>query len=166
MTDASPTAGLRRWGFALALGVVLLDQASKIVMLGALLRAPGGSIGVIPGFLDFTLAFNRGVSFGLFKAGDPMGVLLLAGVALAASVLLGWLIWRSDNRLAAIGYGLVLGGAVGNLIDRVRIGAVIDFIDVHLGTFRFWTFNIADTAITLGVVCLLIEMVVQDKKKP
>lgn len=134
----------------LAFLVLLLDQASKLWARQFLL--PGVSRPLIPGVLDFTLIENRGIAFGLFHGADKILFLL---ISVSILFLFVWGI-RSPaaSRKTEWGLGLILGGAVGNWIDRVRVGAVIDFLD-----FKVWpVFNLADTAITVGVGLFLLEL--------
>lgn len=146
-------AGRRKLAAAAAGLVVVLDQASKQWALGAF--RGGERVEVLP-FLDFTLAWNRGVSFGLFGAGGiPPWAFIL--VALAISAFLGWLVWQAENRMQALGYAGIIGGAIGNVIDRGVHGAVVDFVLVYWGDWRFPVFNLADTAITLGVIIVIID---------
>ncbi len=151
-------------GLPAAIIAFVLDWFSK----NWALAVTGGQIGphaeVLP-FFNITLVFNRGVSFGLLSAETDAGRYALAGFGLLAAIVLLWLIVRSANAWAAVGYGLVMGGALGNSYDRVfrEQHAVVDFLDVHANGWHFWTFNIADAAITIGVLCLLIDMIIQEK---
>lgn len=143
--------------YALAVLVIALDQLSKWWVLGPLDLPLRGQVAVAPPLLRFTLTHNPGVSFGLLSAGalSRWGLTVFsAGVAAA----LGWWAARADKRLQALGLGLIIGGALGNALDRVRLGVVTDFVDVS-GALPFfpWIFNVADSAITVGVVVLLLE---------
>jgi len=128
--------------------VILLDQLAKAWVLGALDDPP--RVIELSGFLDLVLVWNRGVSFGLFGSGT-LGSWPF--VALAVVVSLGLAIW------------LVLGGALGNVIDRLIYGAVIDFIDLHSGSWHWPAFNIADAAITVGVVILAADALPKFRKR-
>lgn len=140
-------------GLAIAGAALVLDQASKQAALATLSETT--RIKVLP-FFDLTLAWNRGVSFGMFGSGGvPPWAFIL--ISLAISGFLAWLMWRADNRLLALGYGLIVGGAIGNVIDRAIYGAVIDFLLAYWGRWSFPVFNIADTAITFGVILILID---------
>jgi signal peptidase II len=135
--------------WVLAAGVFCLDRWTKHWALAAL--APDPTRPVLGDLLRFTYVRNRGVAFGLFaERGWPLGWVSL--LALAAVL---WLAWRPSARRwsRAASLGLILGGALGNLVDRVHWGSVVDFIDVGIGRHRFWVFNVADASITLGV-CL------------
>jgi len=148
------TATLTR-GLGLAVVVVTLDQATKLWALSALFDPPR-RIEVLP-MLDFVPVWNRGVSFGLLASDSPWGPWLLSGFALVVcGFLLAWLI-KARTWPLIWGLGAVIGGAIGNVIDRLMYGAVVDFIDVHVGSWHWPAFNIADSAITLGVVLLLLD---------
>ena len=132
----------------------LLDQATKWWILNHVMDPPR----VIPvtGFFNLVLGFNTGVSFGLF--GEAPAWLLMAFILPMVAGLLVWMT-RTDSRLTAIALGLVVGGAFGNLLDRLRHGAVTDFLDFHVGAYHWPAFNFADVAIVSGVGLLLIESV-------
>lgn len=144
---------VRPTGIALALAVILLDQLSKPLMRDYL---AGGDVTVAP-FINLVSAWNKGVGFSLLTLQGPFGPYLLSGLALAiTAALLVWL-FRMERLLPAIGLGLVIGGALGNVIDRVRLGAVFDFLDVHVGGYHWPAFNLADSALSLGVVLLVLD---------
>jgi signal peptidase II len=169
----------RVFGLALAAVLFALDQLVKWIVIVPLgLR--GGEMELLPIF-KFTWVENWGVSLGIFgnpkctSFGMPPEVAtqcyrasyaLIALTALIASVVAVWL-WREKNRQDVLGLGLILGGALGNILDRVRFGHVVDFADLHFGAFRpFLVFNIADAAITIGVLILLLRaLLVRDKPK-
>jgi lipoprotein signal peptidase len=158
---------LRR-GLILAAIVLLADQASKWAVL-ELLRLP--EVRQIPllalgpfGF-DLTMVWNRGVTFGLLAADGPWGQAVLSGVALVVSVfLLRWMV-RAENRLTAYALGAVVGGAAGNVIDRLRFGAVADFLDAHGWGWHWYVFNLADAAIVLGVLALVADALFRPSPK-
>lgn len=140
----------------LSLLVIALDQASKFIAIDAL--TPIGSIVVIPGFLNWTLAFNPGAAFSFLADEGGWQRWLFALLAIGVSAVLAfWLArtprqdWRSAAPLA-----LIIGGALGNLIDRLRLGHVVDFIHVHYAQWNYPAFNIADSAITVGAVLLIV----------
>ena len=140
-------------GLGIAAAVTALDQAVKWYVVTQLMQPPRAI--VLTDWLNLVMAWNHGISFGLFS-GDAVPYALI-GVALAVvGVLVVWLI-RDPRASAAVWLGLVIGGAVGNVIDRVRLGAVADFIDVHVGAWHWPAFNVADSAITLGVTLILID---------
>jgi signal peptidase II len=148
--------------FALAALVIVLDQALKQWVVAGMGLAVGESR---PLFwpLSFTLVRNDGISFGFFQTHAPWTRWALAGFALAVSVFLIAWVRRADRPVTGIAGGLILGGALGNLIDRVRLGAVVDFVDVHPLVFP-WIFNIADSGITVGVMILLAENLLQARR--
>ena len=141
-------------GLPLTLLSFLLDQATKWWILNHVMDPPQ----VIPvtGFFNLVLGFNTGVSFGLF--GEAPAWLLMAFILPMVAGLLVWMT-RTDSRLTAIALGLVVGGAFGNLLDRLRHGAVTDFLDFYVGAYHWPAFNFADVAIVSGVGLLLIESV-------
>ncbi len=139
------------------LAVTVADQLSKLWITTVL--APYEIVPVIPGFFNLTRITNTGAAFGLLGSAPPSVTrVIFVAVAVVALVVLGVFAWRSrhQHRLVGIGIGLVAGGALGNLVDRVRLGAVIDFLDFFLGSYHWPAFNLADSAITVGVGCLLV----------
>ena len=145
----------RRLGLSIALVVFLADQLLKWIVTGPLRLEQVGSIELLPIF-RFYFVPNHGVSMGFLVAeNETMRWLLVAGTAVIAGLVLIWM-WREKNRADVSALGLVLGGAGGNILDRVRFGHVVDFLDLHFGAFRpFLVFNVADAAITIGVLILL-----------
>lgn len=140
-------------GLLLALAVLAADQLSKLWLLGLLEEQ--GPRPLLP-FFNLVLVWNRGVSFGLFGGAGlgPWPLLALsAGIVAGLSV---WL-WRVDNHWLAAGIGAVIGGAVGNMIDRLAYGAVADFFDFHIAGYHWPAFNVADAAIVGGVIALVLE---------
>lgn len=163
--DVMKRLGLTRLAllaYAIALTLVVLDQVAKGWMMGAFARAcPTGYMGkcslhVIPGLLDFTSVWNRGMSFGIFSgAGGRWPLTIFAILATGA---LAWWARKADKAIFAWALGLLMAGAAGNVIDRFRFGAVVDFIDVTpLIPFFIWIFNTADVFITVGATLLLAE---------
>lgn len=146
--------------------VIAVDQASKAWIFYDLMNPPT----VIPlfPFLDIILTWNPGVGFGLFKAHSWEGSAALIALALSISVGLGIWLWKTTDKLLLLSLSFILGGAIGNIIDRLRFGAVLDFIYVHLYIFgyHFPAFNIADSAITLGAALLVLENYVRKKNDP
>lgn len=145
----------------LAAITVALDQWLKWYMLQVINIAGRPPIEVTS-FFNLVMVWNRGVSFGMFaSAGQPM---LLAGLAAVITIVL--LVWlaRSHDRLVTLGVGFVIGGAIGNVIDRFRFGAVADFFDFHAFGYHWPAFNIADSAIFIGVVVLCIQSMMQPAK--
>jgi signal peptidase II len=150
--------GKYRLGFAVALVVFVLDQLVKWAVTGPLgLNEVGDQLYILPIF-NFTFTQNEGISLGLLNATNPVGRWML--VALTSIIAIGVAIWigREKNRVDQIALGMVLGGALGNILDRVRFGYVVDFADLHFGEFRpFLIFNIGDAAISIAVVILLLR---------
>jgi len=149
----------------LSLLVVVADQWSKWLVERQLpLHQPRE---IIPGILNFTHVKNTGVAFGLFAAnGSGFGTLILTVLGLVALSVVGVYFWRtsSQDRLMLTSLALILGGAVGNLIDRVATGSVTDFIDAYVGTFHWHTFNMADSAITIGICLMAVEILLAGKR--
>ena len=155
-----------RLGLPVAAAVLAADQASKWWILD-LLRLPElGNLPLLalgPAGLGLTMVWNRGVTFGLLSGANPWNQLLLAALAAAiALVLLRWMA-RAETRLIAVSLGLVVGGAVGNLIDRLRFGAVVDFVDAYVGRWHWYVFNLADAAIVCGVAALVASALLRPR---
>jgi len=150
---------------ALAALLILLDQASKLAVLRLL--EPYQTIPVVPGF-NLTLAFNRGASFSFLADAGGWQRWLFSGISLAASVIIVILLRRTPpaDRLNGLGLSLVLSGAVGNLIDRLWLGHVVDFLDVYYRSWHFPAFNIADSAISIGAALLVLGMWRQERAAP
>ncbi|PPR18917.1 MAG: Lipoprotein signal peptidase [Alphaproteobacteria bacterium MarineAlpha9_Bin7] len=144
---------MSRFGLVIAILVVVVDQASKIVVLNAL--GPFQSVSV-SSFFNLVLVLNTGISFGLFASGDTIARWFLIAVALSISVLLMRWLANSSDRLVCAGLGMIIGGAVGNVIDRLVHKAVVDFLDFHFYGWHWPAFNIADSAITIGVVLFVL----------
>lgn len=142
--------------YALALGVIALDQAVKYWVLTGLKLAELPTVPVV-GPLHLTLVWNPGVSFGFLRADQDLARWGLVAFSLIVAGLIVWWARRGHRPLQAMGYGLIAGGAIGNAIDRARFGAVADFIDVQRLGFFPWVFNVADSAISIGVVFLLLD---------
>jgi signal peptidase II len=142
--------------YALAVVVLALDQLSKFWILEVVRLEEGRPIALAP-FFQLSMVWNKGVSFGLFRAdSDTMRWVLVAFAVLVVLALIWWA-GRQTRRLPAAALGLIIGGAIGNnLIDRVRFGSVADFLDFS-GLWFPWVFNVADSAITVGVVLLLLD---------
>jgi signal peptidase II len=153
-----------RLGLIVAVPVVLLDQLTKWLVLADLMDPPRTI--VVTGFFNFVLVWNRGVSFGMFNADSAWGPILLSGLALIISVCLVVWLRRVASPLVATAIGLVLGGAIGNVIDRARFGAVADFLDFHAFGYHWPAFNVADSAITIGVALLLYDSLFERRKVP
>jgi signal peptidase II len=130
----------------------VFDQATKLMALAALAR--GSAQPVLP-FFDLRLSFNKGISFSMFAETFASRPLLLAGITLVIVALFAFLLIRSTARWEAIALGLIIGGALGNALDRIRLGAVVDFLDFHIWDYHWPAFNLADVAIAVGVMVLL-----------
>ncbi|MEN2787142.1 signal peptidase II [Sphingomonas qilianensis] len=153
-------------GFVTAAAVFLIDQAVKLWVTVSLGIDHLGAYREIVSFFDLRFVPNIGVSLGLLPAGSD--AMRWGIVALTAAIALGVAVWmtREANRYDRLALGLVFGGAIGNILDRIRLGYVIDFADLHIGTWRpFLVFNVADAAITIGVLVLLVRaLLIRDKK--
>ena len=149
----------RRTQLLIAAGVVILDQVVKAMVRSHLVLHE--SVPVIPGFFDLTRVHNTGAAYGFLNGVDfPFKTVLLACVAIAALIGLAFYAATLDRTqmLTQAGLTLVIGGAAGNLIDRVSAGYVLDFVDLYRGDWHFWAFNVADSAITIGVVLMILEL--------
>jgi signal peptidase II len=139
--------------------IIVLDQATKAVIKAKLPLHE--SMTVIPGFFDFTHVRNTGAAFGMLNniefAYKPLVMVLVAAVALIAVATYAFTL-PPAQRVARLGLALILGGAVGNLIDRAATGFVVDFVDVYWRGIHFWAFNVADSAITVGVGLMLLDV--------
>jgi signal peptidase II len=156
---------MKSLGYTVAGLVFILDQISKYWIVNIVRLPDVGSIGVLP-FFRLTFVGNVGVSMGMFTAQSDVGRWSLVAVtATIAAVVAVW-IAREKQRLDVLALGLVLGGALGNIVDRVRFGYVVDFLHFFWGDKSFWVFNVADAAISLGVILLLLRaFIVPDKGK-
>jgi signal peptidase II len=150
--------------YAIALLVVIIDQAAKAWVLHGLNLFPGAPYSVLP-FFNLTLTSNTGVSYGFLRDGPSMTRWLLSGFSAIVVVVLALYVRKAERPFTAVGIGLIMGGAIGNLIDRVRLGAVVDFMDFSALHFP-WIFNPADSAITIGVIIFLIELILAPDNKP
>lgn len=151
----TPNPKFRLQGLMLASLLFIADQAVKFIMIGPLALQSRRQIHIVS-FFDLTWAENRGVSMGFLEANsETQRWLLVALTALIAGVVAVWM-WREKLRGDVLALALVLGGALGNIVDRIRYGYVVDYADLHFGSFRpFWIFNLADACITIGVLILL-----------
>jgi signal peptidase II len=162
-----PRIAWAAYGFALV--VIIVDQLTKAWLLSAagvsdIALIPDGYLFhvVIPGVLKFSMVRNPGVSFGLFGGGEGRWLLSLFSVLVAAG--LTWWATTANRRLLITAIGLVIGGALGNAIDRVRFGYVVDFLDFSSTGLFPWVFNVADSAITVGVILLIVDSVLSERK--
>jgi len=150
------TTGRVRWGLLAAFLVLAADQASKWWVLEVLHLPDRGQVAVLP-VLSLTMVWNQGVTFGLLHQDGPWGPWLLAGVALAVVAALGTWLRRAESALIALSLGAIAGGAVGNIVDRLRFGAVVDFLHAHAFGWSWYVFNVADAAIVCGVAALVLD---------
>jgi signal peptidase II len=149
----------RDWGIASAALALALDQSSKVLILYGLHfieMGPSDSVPVLP-FFNLVMVWNPGVSYGLFPAHGPLGSWMLATFSLAAVGVLGWWLWRATRTILSVGLGLVIGGALGNLVDRLIYQKVADFFHFYVRGYDWYVFNVADCAITVGVIVLLYD---------
>jgi signal peptidase II len=166
--DTSQAGGFRLWGPASGLGLFAavvafaVDQAHKYWML-EIYRIAERSPVEITSYFNLLMAWNKGVSYGLFAQHGAMGRFVLIGISLAAVI--GLFIWMANSftRLAGLSLGLIIGGALGNLTDRIMHGAVADFFHFHYAGWSWYIFNIADVAIVAGVIGLLLDWISQPR---
>jgi signal peptidase II len=152
--------------YLIALAVILLDRVTKLVILQTL--RPGQGFPVIPGLFDIVFALNPGAAFGFLatlseRVRNPLFIL----ISVVAVILI--IVYRTrylrSHRLVSTALGLILGGAVGNLIDRLRYGMVVDFLDVHAGGYHWPAFNVADSAISVGVGLMILDMLLEWRRE-
>ncbi len=157
---------LRSIGYPVALVIFVADQLIKWLMIGPLALQQVRQIYILPIF-NLTWTENYGISLGLLQAtSDAMRWVLVAATS-AIAIGVAWWIGREKARGDQIALGMVLGGALGNILDRIRFGYVVDFADLHFGDFRpFFIFNVADAAISIGVVILLLRAFFSPKERP
>lgn len=148
---------MRKYHFLGAVGVFLADQASKWLITQRIVLHD--SVTVIPGFFRLTHVVNRGAAFGLLSESE-WNVAILILFSLGALAVVSTLLWRNSHRVSTTGFGLalILGGAVGNLWDRLLDGHVVDFLDFHLSGYHWPAFNVADSAIVVGALLLVAEI--------
>jgi signal peptidase II len=151
-------------GFSVAALVFALDQLAKWIVTGPLnLNRLGDQLVLLPIF-NFTYTQNQGISLGLLNATNPVGRWMLVAMTAAIAIVVAVWLTREKNRADQVALGMVLGGALGNILDRVRFGYVVDFADLHFGDFRpFLVFNVGDAAISIGVVILLLHALLSRK---
>lgn len=149
-------------GLSIALVVLILDQLSKYVILNYVL---GEQIIIrVTSFFNIVRAWNTGVSFSMFNDHGSLGVIMLSTVA--GAIVVGLLLWlkSEQTRAAQVALGLIIGGAVGNIIDRIRLGAVFDFLDLHWFSHHWPAFNVADSCICIGAMILILQSVHSKKE--
>jgi signal peptidase II len=157
----------RDWGLTCAAIALALDQGSKLLLLyvfrfielcapNVAVCPPRGGVAVLP-FFDLVMLWNPGVSYGLFAAHGPVEAAILVICSLVAVAALTLWLWTAERRILAMGLGLVIGGALGNLIDRLIYQKVADFFHFYVRGYDWYVFNVADCAITVGVIALLYD---------
>jgi len=146
----------RALGVLIALAVLAADQAAKLAVLGRL--TAGSEATPVAPFLDLVLRWNRGISFSLFAQDTQAGRVALLALTLGAIALLGWWLATTRSIVAACGLGAIIGGALGNAVDRLAHGAVVDYLDLHALGRHFFVFNLADAAINVGVALLIVDL--------
>ena len=151
-----------RLGFLVAVLTLALDQASKLYLL-FVTELPIRDPIVLAPFLELIVVWNRGISYGLFQQGSDIGRWGLVALSLAAAIGLSVWMARTETRVLAASLGLVIGGAIGNAIDRAAYSAVFDFVHLHAGGWSWYVFNIADAGIVAGVVGLLYDTLVLER---
>lgn len=144
--------------------VALVDQATKYWVLNVMHMTAGMQFNVTS-FFNVVLSWNKGITFGLLNQHSEHMPWILTGIAFLVVVLLLVWLWRAETLFEALGLGFVLGGAIGNVIDRLRFGAVVDFLDFFYGSYHWYTFNMADSAIVVGVGLLMLDNLVASRKK-
>lgn len=163
MTQPTRNAGRRISALVMALAVLAADQISKSWILYGLHLPQRGVVHILP-VLNFAMVWNHGVTFGIL-AGDNATTLLTVVATCAIIALAVWL-WRTPHLTTSLAIGAIIGGAIGNVASRVRYGAVVDFIDVHLGAWHWYVFNVADAAIVCGVGVLIAESALRKDDTP
>ncbi|MCK4739630.1 MAG: signal peptidase II [Deltaproteobacteria bacterium] len=147
--------------------VVIFDQITKVLALEGI--NPYNPIEIIPGFFNLVLVMNPGAAFGIFNDGGMLRTIFLISTSVLALILIGVFIRQSTDKVTEVALSLIAGGAIGNLIDRVRFGEVVDFLDIYPGGyFNNWhwpAFNIADSAITIGVVLAIVGLYLAEEPK-
>jgi signal peptidase II len=153
-----------RLGALLALLTLALDQATKLYLL-FVADLPLSEPIVLAPFLELIVVWNRGISYGLFQQRSELGRWALIVISIVAAIGLSVWMRRTEGRLLAAALGLIIGGAIGNVIDRLAYGAVFDFVHIHVGTFSWYVFNVADAAIVAGVIGLLYDSLVLERAR-
>jgi signal peptidase II len=149
----------RRLEYWVPIAIIVLDQLTKAIVRSTL--PLHSSVTVIPGLMDFTHVRNTGAAFGILNSSDfPFKTVLIGLIAVGALIGVGMYAASLARHeiMARVGLALIIGGAAGNLIDRVIIGSVVDFVDVYWQTHHFWAFNVADSAITVGATVMILDM--------
>lgn len=151
------------WGLLLSIVIVVADQWSKYAVFGILFEQDDMKLSILP-FLNLVVVYNTGVSFGMLN-NIPYGHIILSVVATLITLILFVWLYRSNTLYIACAIGLVIGGAIGNIIDRVQYGAVRDFLDFYVESYHWPAFNVADSAVCIGVIMILLEGWLVKKKE-
>jgi signal peptidase II len=147
----------RAQAFVIAAAVLIADRWSKYVVETRF--GPWDTKVVIPGFFNIIRSENPGVAFGIFSdSTSPLRTTGLIGLTIAAVGVLGWMLWKAQDRITSIALALITGGALGNLYDRIHAGAATDFLDFYSGHYHWYTFNLADSGICVGAALLILSM--------
>lgn len=144
-------------GYLVTVVILIADQISKHVILRIVDLDVVGQIQVLDPWFNFTMVWNRGVSFGLFQAGSWWQIGILIAVSVGVSLMLAVWMMQAERRLQAVSFGMIIGGAIGNVIDRFAYGAVADFLDFS-GLYFPYVFNVADAGISIGVALLVLDL--------
>ena len=153
-----------RLGFLVALATFALDQASKLYFLFGY-DLPVREPFVLAPFLELVVVWNQGISYGLFKQHSEVGRWALVAVQIVAAVGLSLWMVRASGRILVLSLALIVGGAAGNAVDRIAYGAVFDFVHFHVGAWSWYVFNVADIAIVAGVIGLLYDSLVLERRR-
>lgn len=152
--------------YVIAAAIIALDQVSKALILRAF--GLGEAIPVVPGFFDITFVLNPGAAFSLLATlPETVRNPFFVGISVAAAILIVFYRTRylRQDSLASVSLGLILGGAIGNLIDRLRFGMVVDFLDVHVSRYHWPVFNVADSAISVGVSLMILQVLLEWRRE-
>ncbi len=155
---------MRHWPYLLALALFVIDQLVKWWIIHGVELASRHTIPILP-FFSLTWVENRGVSMGLLTADSSLSRWLLTGLTAAIAAFVAYWATRPIHWQERLALGLVLGGALGNILDRIRFGFVVDFVHLHIGERSFYVFNVADAAISLGVVILFTRALMGGSEK-
>jgi signal peptidase II len=153
-------------GLIVAVLVAVGDQLAKLGIVALFADKPLGSIIPLTPFFNLLLTHNAGITFGMFNNGETANALIFSGLALAVVIVLANWLRRAQTVFLAVSIGLIIGGAAGNVTDRLLEGSVVDFLDFHLGSWHWPAFNVADSAICLGVIAMLLEGLVFRRPEP
>ena len=143
--------------------VIVADYATKAAMMATF---HPGEERVFTSFFSLVLTFNTGAAFSLFADGSGWQRWFFTAVAVAAAVVIAWLLRRGGRTLYCLGLALILGGALGNLLDRIRVGYVLDYVDVSWRGWHFWAFNVADASITIGAILVFLDLLLVTRHAP